>query len=530
MSSNVGKRYNSEDAGKSYDVIVVGSGMGGLTTAALLAKAGKRVLVLEQHYTAGGFTHSYSRKGYEWDVGLHYIGDVHKEFSPIRKMYDLITDGALKWAYMDEIYDRIIIGGTEYPFRAGEENFKEEILKHFPNAKEVLDKYIGLLREVNLVAMPAFVADRMSPEFLSGVTSFVTEPILKKYFGQTTMDVLKTLTSDEKLISVLVGQWGDYGLPPGQSSFVMHAMVAYHYLDGGNFPVGGASSIARTIEKVILRAGGKVLVGKQVDEILIKDEKAFGVKMETGDEILAKQIVSATGYFNTYGKLIAKETALALGLLKKLSSLKPSIGHICLYTGLKATRNDFSIGNGNIWVYPDYDHDKSLATFQKDRNADFPLVYISFPSFKDPDWEKNYPGKSTIDVIAPAPYEWFQEWKDKPWRKRGEGYDALKQEFSDRLLDYVYKYVPEAKGRIDYSELSTPLSTEYFNKYQHGELYGLDHTPARFAEKWMRPKSPIENLYITGQDILFAGVASALTSGAMTATEILGLNMIKTLF
>ena len=136
--SNVGKRYNLEDASQKYDFIVIGSGMGGLTAAALLSKAGKKVLILEQHYTAGGFTHSYSRKGYEWDVGVHYIGDVHKEYSPLRKMYDLITDGELKWAYMDEVYDRIIFPDKEYKFRASEEKFKSEILKDFPAA--FLDK------------------------------------------------------------------------------------------------------------------------------------------------------------------------------------------------------------------------------------------------------------------------------------------------------------------------------------------------------------------------------------------------------
>ncbi|MBK8393969.1 MAG: NAD(P)/FAD-dependent oxidoreductase [Leptospiraceae bacterium] len=528
--SNVGKRYNLEDASKNYDVIVIGSGMGGLTTAALLSKAGKSVLVLEQHYTAGGFTHTYSRKGYEWDVGLHYIGDVHKEYSPLRKMYDLITDGELKWAYMDEVYDRIFIKDKEYKFRAGVDNFKSEILKDFPNAKDVLDKYIALIRDVNLFAMPAFMAERLSPEFLSGVTNFVTEPILKKYFGRTTLAVLSELSSDKKLISVLTGQWGDYGLPPAQSSFAMHAVLVHHYLDGGNFPVGGASSIARSIEKVIMKAGGKVLVGKEVQEILIKDKKAVGVKMETGDEIYAKQIVSATGYFNTYGKLIPKKEAESLGLLAKLKTIKPSVGHVCLYTGIKVSKKELNLGNGNIWIYPDYDHDKTLSTYLADQNKELPLVYISFPSFKDPEWDSNYPGKSTIDVIVPASYDWFKKWKDEPWRKRGDEYNELKEKFSERLLDYMYKYVPEIKGKVDYYELSTPLSTEYFNKYQHGELYGLDHTPGRFSEKWMRPKSPIENLYISGQDILFAGVASALASGAMTATEMLGVNIIKTLF
>ncbi|MBP7284360.1 MAG: NAD(P)/FAD-dependent oxidoreductase [Leptospiraceae bacterium] len=528
--SNVGKRYNMEDVSKNYDVIVIGSGMGGLTTAALLSKAGKKVLVLEQHYTAGGFTHSYSRKGYEWDVGVHYIGDVHKEYSPLRKMYDLITDGELKWAYMDEVYDRIIIRDKEYKFRAGAENFKAELLNDFPSEKEAIEKYLDLIRDVNLFGMPALIAQRMSPEFLSGVTSYLTEPVVKKYFGRTTLEVLSSLTSDKKLIAVLSGQWGDYGLPPAQSSFAMHAVVAHHYLDGGNFPVGGASSIARSIEKVILKAGGKILVGKEVQEILLKNGKAVGVKMETGDEIYAKQVVSATGYFNTYGKLISRPTAESLGLLTKLKRIKPSVGHICLYTGIKATKQELNIGNGNIWIYPDYDHDKTLSTYMANQSAELSMVYISFPSFKDPNWETSFPGKSTIDVIVPASYEWFKKWKDEPWRKRGDEYNALKEKFSERLLDYVYKYVPEVKGKIDYYELSTPLSTEYFNKYQHGELYGLDHDPARFSEKWMKPKSPIENLYITGQDILFAGVASALASGAMTATEMLGVNIVKTLF
>jgi all-trans-retinol 13,14-reductase len=188
-----------------------------------------------------------------------------------------------------------------------------------------------------------------------------------------------------------------------------------------------------------------------------------------------------------------------------------------------------NIGNGNLWIYPDYDHDKNLKKYLSNFEEEFPMVYISFPSFKDPEWDINYPGKSTIDIIIPASYEWFSKWKDQPWRKRGDDYNDLKEKFSQRLYDYLYKYVPEVKGKVEYSELSTPLSTEYFNKYQAGELYGLEHNPARFNEKWMKPKSPIENLYISGQDILFAGVASALASGAMTATEILGVNIIKTL-
>jgi all-trans-retinol 13,14-reductase len=128
----VGQKYVSSEIDTHYDAIVIGSGLGGLTTAALMAKAGKKVLVLERHYTAGGFTHSFKRRGYEWDVGVHYIGEVHNPNSPLRRVFDVITDGKLKWAKMDAVYDKIIIQDTQYNFVAGAANFRDELLKSFP--------------------------------------------------------------------------------------------------------------------------------------------------------------------------------------------------------------------------------------------------------------------------------------------------------------------------------------------------------------------------------------------------------------
>ena len=128
---------------ESYDTIIIGSGMGGLATAALLSKQGQKVLVLERHYTAGGFTHVFKRKGYEWDVGIHYIGEVQRENSILRKLFDYVTDQKLKWADMGEVYDRIVIGDQHFDFVKGVKNFKKQMIFYFPEEENAINTYVN---------------------------------------------------------------------------------------------------------------------------------------------------------------------------------------------------------------------------------------------------------------------------------------------------------------------------------------------------------------------------------------------------
>ncbi|MBK6908895.1 MAG: FAD-dependent oxidoreductase [Rhodocyclaceae bacterium] len=522
----VGKKYVASEIDSRYDAIVIGSGLGGLTTAALMANAGKKVLVLERHYTAGGFTHSFKRKGYEWDVGVHYIGEVHNPNSPLRRVFDVITDSQLQWAKMDDVYDKIIIKDTHYNFVAGAANFREELLKSFPDARQQIDAYLKHIRAATR-SLPVHFGQRYLPRHLQGVVGGLVSRASGDYFSRTTKAVMADFIHDPKLASVLCGQWGDYGMPPAQSSFAMHAVVAQHYLGGANFPVGGASQIAHHIEPVIERAGGRVVVNAEVEQILIEGDRAIGVRMANGDEILCESVISAAGLYNTYGKLMPEEVGTRLKLAEKLTSLKPSVAHLGLYIGITGSAQELALEQANMWIYRGYDHDKELAKFLARPNTHFPLNYISFPSSKDPAWDSHYPGKSTVDVISLAPYEWFKPWENKPWNKRGADYEAFKAMLAEKLLADVYKHVPQVRGKVDYYELSTPLSTAHFNNCAQGQVYGLEHTPERFAQSWVKPHTPIKGLYLTGQDILFCGVASAMMAGAMTATTVLGAAALK---
>jgi all-trans-retinol 13,14-reductase len=142
----IGHRYRPSRLAESYDAIVIGSGMGGLTTAAMLSDLGWKVCVLEQHYTAGGYTHSYERNGYEWDVGVHYIGDVGAK-TRTRQMFDYLSDGKLKWAPMDEEYDRFYIGDKVFCAKAGRQQFRDNLVAQFPDEQQAIDAYITLLND-----------------------------------------------------------------------------------------------------------------------------------------------------------------------------------------------------------------------------------------------------------------------------------------------------------------------------------------------------------------------------------------------
>ena len=527
MIQSYKQKINLEE---KYDAIIIGSGIGSLCTAALLSKEGKKVLVLERHYTAGGFTHVFKRKGYEWDVGIHYIGEVQNPNAPIRKMFDYISNDKLKWADMGEVYDKIIIGNKTYDFVKGVKNFKAKMYEYFPNDIDAIDKYVQLIFDCNKT-MKKFYLEKALPDYVSKLVGFFFRKNYLKYSSKTTYEVISSLTNNEDLIKVLTGQYGDYGLPPKQSSFAMHASVVKHYFNGGSFPIGGSSQIANTIDDVIESSKGTILVSAEVKNILIKNNKASGVEMSDGKKFYSNLIISGTGVFQTYNHLIPKDISVKHGFVNNLKKVTPSVAHGCLYLGLNGSSEELGLPKNNLWIYPkDVDHDTAVSNYLNDTDSDFPLVYISFASSKDPSWQSRYPNKSTIDIITLLPYESFMKWEGTRWMKRGEDYNLLKDKITNRLLDHLYKQLPQLKGKIDCFELSSPLTTKNFVNYNKGELYGIDHTPSRFNQKFLRPKTPIKNLYLTGQDIVSAGVGGALFSGLITAASITGINFMKKIY
>ncbi len=517
------KSYNSKIAENTYDVIIIGSGIGGLSCAALLALRGKRVLVLEKHFKIGGWTHTFRRKDYEWDVGIHYIGQVHNPRSPIRKLFDIISDGNLKWTKMDDNYDRIIFPDRSYDFVAPRARFVENMISYFPKEEKAILTYMNLLDDVAKSSRSYF-----SQKALSGILDTLSYPFMTrkffKYSDRTTLDILSEITSDKRLIGVLTGQWGDYGLPPGRSSFAMHAFVARHYLNGGNYPSGSSRKIAETISDLIEKNNGELAVNANVSSIKLHKGKAIGVEMINGEIIEANKIISNAGVINTFRNLIPNKNTLKHSF-KYINNVKQTESYVCLHLGIDRPFKDLGIKNTNLWIYPEYDHDKSVDKFLDNSSLDFPVLYISFPSAKDGLWNENNPDKMTMEAITISRWNWYKQWQEEKWKKRSEQYKKDKNELSQRILKIVEKHVIGIRNNIKHQELSTPLTVRDLANYQKGEMYGLDHSPMRFRQKWLRPQSKIENLFFVGQDITTVGVSSALFSGLLTASSVLGKNL-----
>jgi len=522
-----GKRYRSGRASDHYDAIVVGSGIGGLANAALLSLLGKKVCVLEQHYTAGGFTHAYDREGYEWDVGVHYIGEVHKP-SSMKRIFDTISEGRLKWAPMDPVYDRIILGDKEFDFVAGRENFIDELSKHFPQERANIEKYVNLTRRISSLT-PKFFAAQAMPKWLGRLYNVIRPWLVPKEFFQTTREVMEGITSNQELISVLTGQWGDYGQTPRDAAFLMHALIAKHYLAGGAYPVGGASSIAREIIPTIQKSGGEVFTYAEVDEVLVKDDVCYGVRMANGDEITGDVVFSNVGFMNTVKRLYPETLREKHGINKwlKADSIQYSSASYCVYAGFKGTAKDLGLDTTNLWIYPNGDHEKNVDDFRAGKTDQLPLIYVSFPSSKDPEWDERYPNKSTVEIVTIANMEDYQEWNGTTWQQRGEDYEQKKDAVAKYLLERLFERKPQLRDALDYYEISTPLSTQFYQLNEQGEIYGLDHYVDRFKQSCLHPQTPIKNLYMTGADVMTAGVGGGLMGGVMSTMCMLGLKQGK---
>ena len=502
-----------------FDAIVIGSGIGGLTTAVLLSKLySKKVLVLEKHFVPGGQTHEFMRvkdgKKYYWDVGVHYIGEMSKKIMS-RKIFDFITNGNLDWHKMPFEFETFVYPDFSFRQPANPNKFKNRLIEMFPEEKSGIIQYF---QDVKIAAK--WFQSNLMYKVIPGWLINLTNLFKKDKSGlalMTTKEYLDRNFKNKKLKALLTSIWGDYGVPPSESAFAMHSLVVRSYLHGGYFPIGGASAIASAMIPIIEKKGGRVLTNFEVTEIIVNNNKAGGIKgIYKNEEVeyYATDIISDVGAYNTYLNLIPKDVKIEFR--DDIEKATGDFSTATLYVGLKESAEKLGVKGENYWISTSYDHDENYI-LSKELN-EIRMAFISFPSLKNPESKSH-----TMEITTFAHYEYFSKWKNTHWMKRGAEYKELKREISEKLLDFTEKYLPGTKDLVDYTELSTPLTLEYFTGWKNGSFYGIPATPSRFKYKWISPKTPVKNLYLSGSDAVSIGVLGAMMGGVFSIAAMKGM-------
>ncbi len=494
-----------------FDAIVIGSGMGGLATASILAQVGrKRVLVLERHFKLGGFTHCFRRKKYEWDVGVHYVGEMY-EGALTRKMMDLVTQGRVKWHKMGSPFERFVFPEGTFEVPDDEKEFQAKLIERFPEEEQLIRQYFKDLRKAQGWLIRWFIS-KAYPTPLDKLITLGGRNLVE----MTTKEYLDRFKS-ALLRSILAAQWPDYGSPPSESAFGIHATVSADFFKGGYYPIGGSKELAVHMADAIEENGGCCLVNHEVKSINVVNGVATSVTAEhKGQEIVftAPMIISNAGPHTTFGKLVDK--AHCQPEYEQTQRLKKGTSAVILFVGLNDDPRNHGFDDANYWTYSVMDHD--LHTARAVGGADSVNgAFVSFGSLRNPGQTPH-----TAQVISFLDSSIWDEFRDTEWKKRGDLYEARKEEISQKLLDYAEQFLPGFRSIVDYYELSTPLTVESFTGHKAGMIYGQACDPNRlFRDRW-NVKTSVKRLYLTGSDVGTPGVNGALMGAVMAAARLLG--------
>jgi all-trans-retinol 13,14-reductase len=500
---------------EKWDAIVVGSGMGGLSCAAALAKFNYRVLVLEQDEMAGGLTKSFSRNGWSWDVGMHYLGDLGPD-GIARRLYDWLSGGSIKVTSMGSVYDTLHFPDNfRITLSRPEAALKLDLKERFPHAGTEIDAFFDAMRDAQKAGHAIF-AMRGMPAPFARVAHFFQKREISRWCERTTQQVLDELISDAKLKAVLSAQWGDYGSPPQQSSFAIHATVIREYFNGAFYPDGGGNIFAKALGRTIEAAGGKIQTHSRVTGLSFNADAVDGAVLENAAVIRAPRVISNIGARNSILKLLPRAMHDS-PWSREVLSIPAAPGFLSLFIGFEGDIAANGATVSNHWIHASWNAGEDVV--KDPTNDDISWFMVSFPSLKDRQHDPGLEQKHTGDMLTLVDWQAFAPWQDSTAPDYA-GYQEFKKLLEKKMLAALQRHFPALIPLIKYTELATPLTTAKFTGAYHGASYGLETSPRRFLSQALNAKTPVPGFYLTGQDVGTPGLQGAMWGGLMTAGAI----------
>lgn len=489
-----------------YDVIVVGSGIGGLTAGGLLAAAGCSVLVLERHDRPGGYAHGFRRKRYHFDSAVHLTSGCGPHGYPGGQIIHKILKALGVRDSIDFIpvnpFAVVVYPGIRTTLPQTIDAFIHSMAIRFPSQVAGLSQLIGLSLQLS---QEIASADEILAQ--GGGSGMQTElPALLRYRRSTLADVCSEFVQDRKLIAILAANWPYLGLPPSRVSFVYWSVMFIGYLeDGACYCRGGFQRLADGLVRGLENSEGTIRYKSDVERICMVDGQVAGVQLKSGQVVTTSCVIANSDMRHTIYSLVGKEY-FPERFLRRIERMRPSLSIFAVYIATNLGLDRFNAGH-ELFCYKDFDHDRN---YRNSCNGEITWIGISVPSLTDDSLVSK--GEHLVMLTALVPYR-----INRSWARAKTGY-------MDKMLEMADAYLPGLKNHLLYIEGGSPKTMERFTQNYQGAAYGWDVSPNQVGPHRIQNRSPVEGLFFAGHwTTPGGGIYGAAVSGMQAAKMVLGI-------
>jgi phytoene dehydrogenase-like protein len=508
---------------EGWDAIVVGSGLGGLSCAAFLCALGRRTLVLERHYVAGGNSQAFRRqirgRSYEFDVGIHYIGECGREGTITQMLHTLGLAERVVFRPLDaDGYSTLLFPDLVFRVPASWDRYKARLLETFPQEAEALGKVVDVLRRVGTVGR------RFQRHEIRVDALMREEPLFFQWGLRPVTDLFREYGISQQAGAVLLGEQGDYAVRPSKTPTALAAGLTHHYMQGAFYPEGGGQTLVARLVEAIRAFGGEVRTRAPVERIRVEDGRVRGVVLgRTGETIDAEVVVSNADLKRTVRDLVGEEH-FASETVDRVRGFRMSLPLFAVYVGLDVDLLARGLPNTNYWIWGSYDLE---GIYEQLENGEFPeetLAYVTVTSIRDPGSRHIAPeGGTNLQIMTLVPHEYALWHVEKGPAEGGRyhrdpEYRRRKQTLTEELLETAERVIPDLRQHTEWKEAATPVTQERFTHSTGGTSYGIEFATDQMGPARIGPETELPGLYLCGASTPSGhGISNVMWSGLLAA-------------